>query len=91
MMFCGQYNVFRAGVFEGLCPGIRAPLLAFTIEGLGEAVVVVVSSVVRLVVSLRRRTIDADGVVIPLRIWIFLQKSGLVKSTISMGAQPGTE
>ena len=45
VMFSGQNHIFRAGVAEGLGPGVRTPFLDFLIEEGSEIVVVVFGSV----------------------------------------------
>jgi len=78
-MFRREDNVFCAGVFENFRPYGRVPLLAFRVEGLSEAVVVVICAVVLLVVGLRRRTVDPDGVVVPLGIGVVFQEVRLLE------------
>jgi hypothetical protein len=91
MMLGRQNNILRTGVLKGPSPVIGVPFLAFAGEGLGKTVVVMVRPKMFAVIRLCRRSLDTHSIVIPLGIGVELEKSGLVKSTFSNGAQPGTE
>src|SRR5882762_4966581 len=73
VMLGSQYNVFRAGILEDLGPYIRVPLLAFAVEGLGKAIVVMVRAEMFAVIYLRRGPIETHGVVVPLGVGIRLK------------------